>query len=197
MSIQPDEPFPQRLEHQFEHELERVEEWLDEEVLTIRRTLHRDVKLQMRWLILALAVACGVGIGFGWGQARSSFHVSGASFSAIETTLKQQGLRICHRQSVPINRVQGALSAEAYVLGFQTCPSATSGQNLLTVFQFNSSSARNAAALNFLGGHGRAAGFGPQGSVWTYGPFLILLSNQRSDLVDQLAHSGLRDLGAN
>jgi hypothetical protein len=196
MSTRPDEPFPQRLEHQLEHELERAEEWVDEEVVTVRRTMHRDLKLQMRWLILALVAACGLGVGLGWGQARSSFHRSGASFSAIEATLKQQGLRICSRQSVPVSRVRGAVAAEAYVLGFHTCPSATSGRNLLAVYQFNSSSARDGAALGFLGARGRAAGFGAQGSVWTYGPFMVMLSGQRSDIVDELTHSGLKDLGA-
>jgi hypothetical protein len=105
-------------------------------------------------------------------------------------------LGICHQESVSIDHLQGVQAGEAYVLGFHACPKAKSGENVLTVYEFNSSAARDSTALNFFGGHGRAAGFGPQGSLWTYGPFLILLSGQRSDLVDQLAHNGLKDIGA-
>ena len=193
MSEQPHESIPQRLER----DIGQAEEWLDEEVITIRRTLHRDVKLQTRWLILALLVACGIGVALGWGQSQSPFNKTGASLTAIEATLKQQGLRICTTENVPVNRLQGAQTAQADVLGFHTCPSTTSGENVLTVYRFNSSGARNSAALAFLGGRGRAAGVGPQGSLWTYGPYLITLSGQRSDIVDQLTHNGLKALGAN
>ena len=82
------------------------------------------------------------------------------------------------------------------MLGFQSCPSAGSAQNLLTVYQFNSGDARNAAALGFLGGRGRAGGFGPQGSIWTYGPYLIVQVGQQATIVDELTHNGLKDLGA-
>ena len=66
MSISPSPPdrFPQRLEHNVKH----ADEWVGEQVVEVRRTMHRDVKIEMRWLILALIAALGVGLAFGFGQ---------------------------------------------------------------------------------------------------------------------------------
>jgi hypothetical protein len=185
----PHDRFPDRLENDVEH----AGEWLDEQVVEVRRTMHRDVKIEMRWLILALIAALGIGLAFGFGQGRSSYSKSGASFAAIEHSLTGQGLRICDRQSVDVTRVRGVQQAETLLLGYHSCPSTTNGDvNRLSAYQFSSSETRDAAARGSLGTRGAVT----RGSVWTYGPYLIVMSNQGSDMVTQLAHNALRDIGA-
>lgn len=185
----PHDKFPERVEH----DLERADEWLDQEVATARRTLNSDVKIEMRWLILALLAALALGLAFGFGQGRSSYSKTGASFGAIEHSLTEQGIRICSRQSVDVTRIRGVQAAETFVLGYHSCPSSASGDiNRLTVYQFSSSETRDAAARGSLG----ARGTRQPGSVWTYGPYLIVMSGQGKDRVTELAHNALRDLGA-
>ena len=150
--------FPQRVEH----DLERADEWLEQEVAT--SPAHAEQRRQDRDALahLALLAALALGLAFGFGQGRSSYSKSGASFGAIERSLTEQGLRICSRQSVEVTRLRGVQAAETLVLGFHSCPSSTSSNvNRLTAYRFSSSETRDAAVRGSLGAR-------QPGSVWTY-----------------------------